>query len=147
MHKHYVCGFLFDYDLQNVLLGVRYDEGAMYVARANGIGRRVPFEVGLRSAMAYAMEDMAKVETKPEHWTCFHTERYLRNEATVHYMAAAYRGGYEGEPLPTAVTGRLHTFWMPYTAQPKCAGAPGLEFLVPMARHTLRNLGERGMPL
>lgn len=99
--KHQVCGIVITGDEFFLRATPRYG-GLRHPGMFNGFGGTVATGEGFRSAMArlFAAQTQGRVPMGPTAWSCFHQERFLESDTTVHYMAASC-DTYEAEELRT----------------------------------------------
>lgn len=156
---NYVCGFLFETDLQRVLLRLKA-RPAWQRGKLNGIGGKV--ESG--ETPFYAMRREAREETGVEDshlqagWELFRTERF-RSEApdgnigvAVHFFAAQLRAGLDLEQFAHVVAVTMDKEAEPnvpiyYSTVPIMAREGrllyNLEYLLPMGRVWLESGAHR----
>ncbi len=85
----YVCGFLFDSQLDRVAL-IRKNRGPNNMAgKLNGIGGKMKRGESPRGAQHREFLEETGVDIPVEKWMCFHTERYWQDSgSTVYFMTA-----------------------------------------------------------
>lgn len=140
----YVCGFLFDPDLERVALIIKNRGPANMAGKLNGIGGKINPGESARGAMAREFLEETGVHIDASEWLSFHTETYFMDSgSTCYFMTAASEQvdkvrTMESERVVVLATER-HNYndpriipgYMQYRAAPPMYN---LAYLIPMAR-------------
>ena len=97
----YVCGFMFDYEKQNVVLILK-NHPEWQKGKLNGLGGKVKEGESLEQAMAREFMEEAEVTTAPEKWEIFH--EIETPEATIYFFKMQAHGIWQvGSPTSEQV--------------------------------------------
>lgn len=142
----YVCGFLFDLDVDFVAL-IRKNRGPREMAgKLNGIGGKVEPGESIHDAMAREFEEETGLWVPPAEWMNYHTERYnVDTNNTVHFFAAASPFCPRVRTTTDETVGvyAAHSRQHPHFAFGGNQPMYNLEYLIPMARVWLLNPKDR----